>query len=76
MPEGGKRSEVSADANNSAVGACPQGAGPVPLVLLGAVPRALRVPAAPQRRPPALAAVPPGPRLLLAPVQRHRGADG
>lgn len=51
-------------------------AQPVPLVGLGAVARALRVPAAPQRRPPGLAAVGRGPRLLLAPVQRHRGADG
>lgn len=54
-------------------------ARPVPLVRPGAVPRALRVPAAPQRRPPGLAAVgrpQRGPRLLLAPVQRHGGADG
>lgn len=54
-------------------------AQPVPAVGPGAVPRALRVPAAPQRRPPALAAaaVPRRrPRLLVAPVQRHGGADG
>lgn len=51
---------------------------PVPAVGPGAVPRALRVPAAPQRRPAALAAAVPwrGPRLLLVAVQRHGGADG
>lgn len=54
---------------------CPRGP-PVP-VCPGAVPRALGVAAAPQRRPPARpAAVPPAPRLLLAAVQRHRRADG